>query len=347
LNPGKLFFIPLEKMNYSFGKNEKEKRMLLKNKIPISYVFGKVKYEVLFMAFYASLIWYVEYAYNLIGKADIPLNVPMVLGTVLSLLLAFKSNQAYDRWWEARIIWGAIVNDSRSLIRQLLVFIADPYVSVKVLNFQERFTQRQIAWCYSLGQSLRNQSPTMGLEKYLTEEELAFVSEHDNVPNAILLLHGRDLKYAMEAGWINKFQQVDMDETLSKLCDAMGKCERIKNTVFPTTFSLYIHFTLFFFVLLLPFALIDIFGVLEIPMVIAIATTFFLIEKMTIHLQDPFENRPTDTPVTSIARNIERNLNQMLHGKRLPEKFTSADFEQLVQDNKTKERDRIRGYYVM
>ncbi|WP_026463326.1 bestrophin family protein [Adhaeribacter aquaticus] len=299
--------------------------MLLKKNIPISYVFGKVKYEVSFVLIYATLIGTWDKYFHVIN-ISIPLSVPMILGTVLSLLLAFKSNQAYDRWWEARIIWGAIVNDSRTLTRQLLNFIADPYVSVNVKDFQDRFTYRQIAWCYSLGQSLRNESPIEGLPKYLTPGELEFVSKHDNVPNALLQLHARDLKRLLEDGQINKYQQVEIDGTLTRLCDAMGKCERIKNTVFPVTYGLYIHFSLFIFILLLPFALLETFGILQIPMVAIIAASFFLIEKMAIHLQDPFENRATDTPVTAISRTIERNLMQMINDYQIPDKINSTDF---------------------
>ncbi len=89
----------------------------------------------------------------------------------------------------------------------------------------------------------------------------------------------------MEIGWINAYQQVEIDNTLTRLTDAMGKCERIKNTVFPATYSLYIHFSLIFFFTLLPFAFIDVFGImLFIPTFVAIAAVFFLIEKMAIHL---------------------------------------------------------------
>ncbi|MDQ3290058.1 MAG: hypothetical protein M3Q05_02090 [Bacteroidota bacterium] len=299
--------------------------MLLKKNIPISYVFGKVKYEVTFVIIYASLIGIWDKYFHVIN-ISIPLSVPMVLGTVLSLLLAFKSNQAYDRWWEARIVWGAIVNDSRTLVRQLLYFMADPYVSVSVKEFQDRFINRQIAWCYSLGQALRGQSPTQRLNKYLEPEELEFVSKHDNVPNALLQLHGRDLKRLLQEGQLNKYQQVELDDTLTRLCDSMGKCERIKNTVFPVTYGLYIHFSLFIFILLLPFALLDTFGILEIPMVVIIAASFFLIEKMAIHLQDPFENKPTDTPVTTISRTIERNLKQMINDHKVPETVKSESF---------------------
>lgn len=292
--------------------------MLLKKNIPLKYVFGKIKFEMLLVAVYTMIISTLYYRFDLTFIV-IPIAVPMVLGTVLSLLLAFRSNQAYDRWWEARSIWGAIVNDSRSLTRQVLSLMDATYQSEEMQHFQERFVKRQAAWCYSLGQTLRKTDPVKGLDRLLTRRELNHLMKYDNVPAAMLLLHGKDLKEALNNGWINQYQQVSIDQTLSRLCDSMGKCERIKNTVFPATYSLYTHFTLIFFILLLPFALIDVLGFMEIPLVIAIASSFLLIEKMGINLQDPFENKPTDTPVTTIARNIEKDLRQMLQEQYEPQ----------------------------
>lgn len=286
--------------------------MLLKKNIPLKYIFGKIRVELMLVAIYSLTINVLYYQYDFTSLV-IPISVPMVLGTVLSLLLAFRSNQAYDRWWEARTIWGAIVNDSRSLTRQVLSLMDATYQSEDLILFQERFAKRQAAWCHSLGQSLRKTDPLKGVDRLLSRRELSYVMRYDNVPAALLLLHGKDLKYAMEQGWINQYQQIAIDTTLSRLCDSMGKCERIKNTVFPATYSLYTHFTVIFFILLLPFALIDVLGFMEIPLVVAIAASFLLIEKMAINLQDPFENKPTDTPVTTIARNIEKDLRQMLH----------------------------------
>lgn len=298
--------------------------MLLKENIPLKYVFGKIRFEILLVTVYSLTINILYYQYDFTNLV-IPISVPMVLGTVLSLLLAFRSNQAYDRWWEARTIWGAIVNDSRSLTRQVLSLMDAAYQSEDLTAFQERFVKRQAAWCYSLGQSLRKTDPLKGVDRLLSRRELSYVMKYDNVPAALLLLHGKDLKYALEQGWINQYQQVALDQTLSRLCDAMGKCERIKNTVFPATYSLYTHFTVIFFILLLPFALIDVLGFMEIPLVVAIAASFLLIEKMAINLQDPFENKPTDTPVTTIARNIEKDLRQMLHEQySAPEELVKA-----------------------
>jgi ion channel-forming bestrophin family protein len=295
--------------------------MLLKENIPFKYVFGKIKYEVLMIAVYTLFIVLLHDRFNL-KHMIIPLSVPMIMGTVISLLLAFRSNQAYDRWWEARTIWGAIVNDSRSLTREILSFIDDQYKTEEIINFRERMVRRQIAWCYALSQSLRGLDALEGLEKHISKREINQVSRYANIPMALLELHARDLNYALKHGWLNEYQQVEIDRTLSKLCDSMGKCERIKNTVFPATYSMYIHFSMNFFILLLPFALLEDFGVFEIPMIVAIAASFMLIEKMAIHLQDPFDNKPTDTPMTAISRTIERDLKQMLNDHHLPE---SAD----------------------
>lgn len=292
--------------------------MLLKKNVPLTYIFGKITNELILVTAYAVgiVILYENFHFT---RISIPIAVPALLGTVISLLLAFRSNQAYDRWWEARVLWGAIVNDSRSLTRQVLYLIDDPYYSGEIQLFKERFVRRQIAWSYALSQSLRGTSPLLGLDRLMTAEDLDFIGRYKNVPMAILELHARDLRKALKQGWINQFQQVQMDTTLSNLCDRMGGSERIKNTVFPVTYSKYINMTINLFILMLPFGLIEFFGYIEIPVVIAIAASFLLIEKMAIHLQDPFENNPTDTPTTTISRTIERDLSQMLNDTRYKE----------------------------
>jgi len=286
--------------------------MLLKKNIPIGYIFGKIKYEVLFVAIYGITIEVIYQNFH-ITNISIPMTVHTVLGTIISLLLAFRSNQAYDRWWEARIIWGSIVNDSRTLARQILALIDDPFEPDSIQPFKNRMIKRQIAWCYALGNSLRGNDPLPSINKLVSEEDYEYVKEYDNKHVGLLQLHARDLKNALKQGWVNPYQQIEIDNTLTRLCDAMGKCERIKNTVFPSTYSLYIHLALHFFIILLPFGLIELFGFLMVPVLVVITACFFLIEKMAIHLQDPFENKPTDTPVLTISRNIERDLKQMMN----------------------------------
>lgn len=286
--------------------------MLLRKRIPLQYVLGKIRTELILVLAYSIAFALIHYYYNGVD-VEIPIAIPGIVGTIISLLLAFKSNQAYDRWWEARIVWGAVVNDSRSLLRQVIAFYKDPDFSAEANNFKERFAARQAAWCFSLAQSLRGRDPIKPIKKMLTEEELAFVKKHKHIPNALLLLHARELTKATNAGKINTYQQVEIDNTLTRLCDSMGKCERIKNTIFPTTYSMYIRFTLYLFIFLLPFGIADQLGWLQVPVVTLIGAAFFLIEKMAIHLQDPFESRPTDTPMTVISQNIEKNLLEMVN----------------------------------
>ncbi len=316
--------------------------MLLKKKIPMKYVLGKIKYELILVFLY-TVAFEITHHYQNGFNIDIPIAIPTIIGTIISLLLAFKSNQAYDRWWEARIVWGAIVNDSRTLVRQMIAFYEDPDFSVKASEFKERFAKRQAAWCYGLSQSLRGKDPLKAIKSLLTDEEFRFVKNHKHVPNAILMLHAKDLKQTNNEGKINAYQQVEIDKTLTRLCDSMGKCERIKNTVFPTTYSMYIRFTLCLFIMLLPFGLADFLGWLQIPLVTTIAAAFFLIEKMAIHLQDPFENRPTDTPMVTISSTIEKNLLQMVNEYR--DEFTQTS---IVEDANLKNIEPVNhSYFVL
>ena len=281
-------------------------------------MFQKVKVELLVVTVYTVIIGVVDE--NRLFNVAIPATIPTILGTAISLLLAFRTNQGYQRWWEARIVWGAIVNDSRTLVRQLLTFTYAQATSLT--DVYQRVAHRQIAFCYALGNSLRGLEVLPSVRPLVSDDALIVLQEHDNVPNALLLLHGNDLHTLRATEAIDSFQQVQLDSTVRRLCDSMGKCERIKNTVFPSAYDLIIWFFLYLFISTLPFALVESFGLGQIPIVIAVAAIFFLIEKTAIYLQDPFENRPTDTPMTAIARTIDINLRQMIQDREVPKKLT-------------------------
>jgi putative membrane protein len=296
--------------------------MLLKENIPFKYVFGKIKREVIMITLYVTFIALLQHIFHL--RLAIPMSVPMLLVTVISLLLAFRANQAYDRWWEARIVWGGIVNDSRSFARQVISFIDNAFESDEKAELEARLVNRQIAWAHSLGRALRDRGTDKKLNKWLSAADLEFIEHFSSTPMALLELQARDLKFALDNGWINTFQHIEMDKTLTRFSDHMGKCERIKKTVFPSTYGLYLHLAMNLFIMLLPFALIEFFGWVMIPLVTVIASAFWLIEKMSAHLQDPFENKPTDTPVTSIAQTIERDLKQVIREHHLSHNLTEG-----------------------
>ena len=292
--------------------------MLIDKKIPISYIFNSIKFDLLYVVVVGIVVHYLSlYASNVIPK--MPLTIPAFLGTAISILLSFKVNQSYDRWWEARKVWGAIVNDSRSFVVQLQSFIDDKTIIKKI-------AYRQIAWCYSLGQTLRNQNPLENLETYFDENDFKELNNHNNKPLGILQQNAIQITNLKQKEAIVIFVQLQLDNTLIRLCDAMGKAERIKNTVFPKTYRLFLHFAIYLFITILSIALDDIQLIFELPLLVSISMVFFLIDKSAKHMQDPFMNRPTDTSVTAIARTIEINIKQLLGEKDIAIPIQPNDF---------------------
>ncbi|MFB9863158.1 bestrophin family protein [Rufibacter immobilis] len=293
--------------------------MLLSEGIPFRYIFNKVKVDVLRVFLFSltfhiiKLIWIEEWP-------PIPAALPSVLGTGISLLLAFNLNQSYDRWWEARMVWGTIVNDSRSLVLELKAFIAaDDFQKAPVQSIFRKIAFRQIAWCYCLGQSLRKEDPMENMHQFLPPQELAYIQDKMNKPLSLQVLHMQDLNELHQQQVLNHMQQTQVSATVVRLVDSMGKAERINTTVFPATYRMFIHFFIYLFLIILSITLVETIGIWEIPVLTAVASTFFLVEKTARHMQDPFRNKPTDTPVTAIARTIEINLKQILEEKDVPQ----------------------------
>lgn len=286
--------------------------MLLNKRIPVSYMLNKVKWDLVYVLIVSLVVLFITDNYK-DHLPEMPLTIPAFIGTAISILLSFKLSQSYDRWWEARKIWGAIVNDSRSFVIQLQTLTQGASEStIKQIAF------RQIAWCYALGQSLRGLNPTDNLVQFLSNHDLEMIKNHNNKPLALLQLHGRDLKNLKENNQLDVFSQIQIDNTLVRLCDAQGKSERIKTTVFPVTYRLFLHAIIYLFVVTLSISLKDVAGFFEIPLLMLISTAFFLLEKSATNMQDPFENKPSDTAVTTIARTIEINIKQLLREADVP-----------------------------
>ena len=300
--------------------------MLTDKKIPFKYIFKQIRFDVarvfLFSVFFQLLEWFFAEQIPLV-----PSLLPTILGSAISLILAFKINQSYDRWWEARKVWGAIVNDSRSLVLQIKGFLEDDLLGYNAVQEAiRRVGNRQIAWCYSLGQSLRGQNAMANLEQYLPADELAYLRKHNNKPLALLALHTQDFKILRRQQALDSYEHVQLDNTLVRLCDSMGKAERINSTVFPVTYRIFIHLFIYLFLIVLSLALVETVGLLELPILLVFASSFFLLEKTATYLQDPFRNRPTDTPVTAIARTIEINIKQLLDESDVPKPLAPEAF---------------------
>ncbi|MGI9428367.1 MAG: bestrophin family protein, partial [Bythopirellula sp.] len=276
------------------------------------------------IALYIAIISYLDLLYHF-EKFNFPVAVVAIPGTVIGLLLAFRTNSCYGRWWEARILWGAIVNDSRTWVRQLMEFLSlqresgEPDPDIRVMAY------RQIAWCYALTRTLRRQDPLAETEQFLETTEIEQLKTHDNVPNAMLLSQAETLRKFHSQGKLETYQFVELERTLTRLTDSMGGCERIKNTTFPTSYSRLVSFLIYLFTIYLPFGLAAMppLGLFFTAATLALA--FLVIDRAADFLQDPFENLPTDTPMQSLSRIIEINIKQMLGETDLPEKFSPSD----------------------
>lgn len=293
--------------------------MLLEARIPFRYVFTKARRGVLLVLLIGGLVELVVH-FHRDYLPQVPVALPAFLGTAISLLLSFKLNQSYDRWWEARKIWGAIVNDSRTLVRQALTF------GDRDEGRARRIAQRQIAWCYCLGQSLRGLNWKEHSEAFLSAAEASEAQTHTNKPLALLQLHARDIAEWAERERLSDYQRIALDTTLTRLTASMGMAERIRNTVFPKTYRLFLQATIYLFIVLLSVSLAEIEGVWQVALTTCIAVPFLLLEKTAKHMQDPFANRPTDTSMTAIARTIEINLKQLVGDDAVPDALPTHGF---------------------
>lgn len=292
--------------------------MILEKRLPITYWVNTIKWDIIIVTIFSFIVYFSsKYLIDL----NIPISIGAFLGTAIALLLSFKLSHSYDRWWEARKIWGSIVNDSRTFVIQLKSFTNNE--NNKLVN---KIAFRQIAWCYSLSQNLRGLNATKNLSEFISDEEINLLKNQKNIPLTLLDNHSRDVAFLHNKKTINDYQQIQLDDTLVRLCTSMGQAERIKNTPFPKTYRLTLHLFIYIFLITLSLALTEMHSLVEIPFMIFISIPFFLVEKIAYNIQDPFENKPTDTAMTSISRIIEINIKQQLEIEDIPEPITSKKF---------------------
>jgi len=297
---------------------------MLLTKLPsIVYILKKTKVEFLYTLVIALIVSVLTYRFDA-SIPTMPINVPAFLGTAISVIISFKLSQSYDRWWEARKIWGTIVNESRTFTLQLQSFVAPGNEDVV-----RQLALRQIAWCFCLGQSLRGLNPLENLEKYISEDDIHKISTHTNKPLALLQLNSQQIAELKNNGKMDIFSQVHISKTLINFSTAMGMAERIKNTVFPVTYRVFLHLMIYLFVITLSISLGVINPIFEIPLLLIISSGFFVLEKTATLIQDPFENEPPDTAMTTIATNIEINIKQLLKETEIPKPLKPHSFYSL------------------
>ncbi|RAV98489.1 bestrophin family protein [Pseudochryseolinea flava] len=277
-----------------------------------------------------------------------------LIGTATAFYVGFKNNQSYDRGWEARKIWGGIVNTSRSFGAATRAFIRATSNADEAIVAQEINTiiYRHIAWLHALKHAMRTRTIwehsyksserqrkffekridfsdlNTDLARYLSQEELAWVKTKKNCAAQLLDRQSQHIALLNKKGHIDDFRHVELQKLIGELYNEQGRSERIKNSPLPRQYSTSSAIFIIIFTWMLPFGMIKEFekvgdGMiwLLIPFNLIVSWVFSLMEYTGDYSENPFEGLINDVPIYSIVRNIEIDLRDMLDEKDLPERM--------------------------
>ena len=272
-------------------------------KLHQSDTFRKLLPLMFFIGAYSGLICYLEMEYFHLGDDSKVKNISIMhgmLGFVISLLLAYRTNTAYDRWWEGRKLWGSLVNSSRNLALKLSAILD---------NETDRHFYQKIIPLYALV-----------LQKHLADDESALVLfdgldlEIDHTkhkPNQVAKMIMKKSNDLYKAGRLSGHQLLYINTELQSFTDVCGACERIKNTPIPYSYSAFIKKFIFIYVMTLPFSYVFTLGFYVIPVVVFIFYVLASLELIAEEIEDPFGNDAYDLPTEKIASNIKKHVEEI------------------------------------
>lgn len=284
----------------------------------------------------------------------IPWQPISLIGIAVAFYLGFKNNSSYERLWEARKIWGGIVNASRSFTVMARDFVynetKDLQDELQQQQITRRLVNRHIAWLYALTLELRKLKPwehnsssdnklrkqfgaqySEGkfefLKKYLDENEYKYIMSKGNRSSHLLSMQSIEMMKLRKSDDIEHFRHLQMQTLLTELYALQGKSERIKNFPFPRQYATVNYFFVVMFIILLPFGMMDVFAGkgdavliwLAIPFSVIGSWVFWTMEMIGDYSENPFEGLYNDVPISSLARGIEIDILQMLDEEELPE----------------------------
>ncbi len=257
--------------------------------------------------------WGVEYLeiehFRLNSKSGIS-NVGLIhslLGFVLSLLLVFRTNTAYDRWWEGRKLWGKLVNDTRNFAIKISMILGnDPQHTEQITRYLKFFP-------HLLAKHLSKESTRLALDEDYSEIEKEL---RNHGPSELVILLSQKLNQLKKEGKISDVEMLYLDNQLSGFLDVCGGCERIKNTPIPYSYSSFIKKFIILYVFALPIAYVINIGNYIIPLTVFIYYVLMSLELIAEEIEDPFNNDENDIPMETIAQNIEKNVHQIMESQK-------------------------------
>jgi putative membrane protein len=228
-----------------------------------------------------------------------------LVGVALGLLLVFRTNASYDRFWEGRKQWGAIVNESRNMARSASVYLATaPDLIGPLLLWTSAFS-------WATMYRLRGKAQLGANASALPAEDVRTVLAANHPPLAVARRITQQLAEAHRRGAISDYVLISLDQNVQLLIDYMGACERIRNTRIPYAYMVHLRRALILYCFTLPFALLDRFGWGTSFAVLLVAYVLYGIEEIGVEIEDPFGEDTNDLPLEQFCATIEENLRGM------------------------------------
>ena len=251
------------------------------------------------------------YLYSPFRAPSLPLTI---FGSALALFLGFRTNSAYQRWWESRGLWGLMINASRSLSRTARNLLPDD----EARDLKRTIVLRHVAYVNALRCQLRKQPVDAEVLRFLSRGEAEPALQRTNTANGILDGSSRRIDDARRNGWIDTIQQAHFESLFVDISNAQGGMERIKNTPLPNQYRFFPTFFTRLFCVLLPIGLVETLGIAT-PIGSTVAGLMFLAAlQIGDDLVDPFANTVHDVPLTGMCRTIEIDLLQSIGDEAPP-----------------------------
>ncbi|MEN2416123.1 bestrophin family protein [Flavobacterium mesophilum] len=253
---------------------------------------------------YSAIVGYVEIIYFGIDENHYLTNIPImhgILGFVISLLLVFRTNTAYDRWWEARKLWGALVNNSRNFAIKLSAILKDE-------NDRKFFRKFIPAYASILHKHLNNSETAQQL---FDDVELE-LDLHKHKPNQVKQMMYHKISALYDSKKITGDHLIILNAELVAFTDICGACERIKNTPIPYSYSAFIKKFIFIYIMTLPFGYSLSLGYYTAPVVVFVFYVLASLELIAEEIEDPFGDDENDLPIKKISENIKRHVEELI-----------------------------------
>jgi len=301
--------------------------MIVQRTIRLKWILQIEGWNILFFLVYGSAVCVLDSYFEHLA---FPVSEVSVLGIVVAILLGFRNNEAYNRYWEARTAWGELMNASRNFASQVIGYIQTPIEQGQELQnasgIHTELIYRQLAFLNALRLQLRQEETWEELKPFLSDTE--FQELNKAVNKATLLNHRQSmhLRELYKSGWIEQEAYVyGLMVTIKEFFAAQGRCERIKSTPLPRQYGFFSKAFVWIFVLLLPFGLVQHLGWGALPIYVVLATIFTITELIGSRTEEPFERKLEDVPMSSICRKIEIDLRQQLGESSIPAPLEPKD----------------------